>query len=292
MPMRCSTRGRIAAIRFKVNLPNYGVFDEKRVFAAGTVAGPGKLSRRAARAADLRGYLDRLGRLRERGRVPGRNRRRDSAGAERLALLARQDRCPAQRRGRARHRSRPAAHLHQPVRRPGRTGLRRRIVCAQCRPLDRISASGVRRDGRDHALVARRRHVALHAGTDRGAGRGRQGRLRRLHDRPARLCRKERLQGRRARPVRRHRFGAVRGAGHRCARRRPRALRDAAVPLHGAGIARRRRRDRARARRALRRRADRERRARPRAGARRRIRRLCRATSPRRICRRAPAAPS
>ena len=32
--------GRIAAIRFKVNLPNYGVFDEKRVFARGPVPGP------------------------------------------------------------------------------------------------------------------------------------------------------------------------------------------------------------------------------------------------------------
>jgi NAD+ synthase len=32
--------GRLAAIRFKVNLPNYGVFDEKRVFARGPVAGP------------------------------------------------------------------------------------------------------------------------------------------------------------------------------------------------------------------------------------------------------------
>jgi NAD+ synthase len=32
--------GRIAAIRFKVNLPNYGVFDEKRVFASGPIAGP------------------------------------------------------------------------------------------------------------------------------------------------------------------------------------------------------------------------------------------------------------
>ncbi|MGC1776488.1 MAG: NAD+ synthase [Xanthobacteraceae bacterium] len=32
--------GRIQAIRFKVNLPNYGVFDEKRVFAAGPIAGP------------------------------------------------------------------------------------------------------------------------------------------------------------------------------------------------------------------------------------------------------------
>jgi NAD+ synthase len=32
--------GRIAAIRFKVNLPNYGVFDEKRVFERGPVMGP------------------------------------------------------------------------------------------------------------------------------------------------------------------------------------------------------------------------------------------------------------
>src|ERR1700759_4461266 len=32
--------GRIAAIRFKANLPNYGVFDEKRVFARGPVPGP------------------------------------------------------------------------------------------------------------------------------------------------------------------------------------------------------------------------------------------------------------
>src|SRR5580700_6797032 len=31
---------RIEAIRFKVNLPNYGVFDEKRVFASGPVPGP------------------------------------------------------------------------------------------------------------------------------------------------------------------------------------------------------------------------------------------------------------
>ena len=32
--------GRIAAIRYKANLPNYGVFDEKRLFARGPAAGP------------------------------------------------------------------------------------------------------------------------------------------------------------------------------------------------------------------------------------------------------------
>jgi NAD+ synthase len=33
-------RGTIAAVRFKVNLPNYGVFDERRVFAPGPLPGP------------------------------------------------------------------------------------------------------------------------------------------------------------------------------------------------------------------------------------------------------------
>ena len=32
--------GRIAAVRFKVDLPNYGVFDEKRVFEPGALPGP------------------------------------------------------------------------------------------------------------------------------------------------------------------------------------------------------------------------------------------------------------
>ena len=32
--------GKVSAVRFKVDLPNYGVFDEKRVFAAGPLPGP------------------------------------------------------------------------------------------------------------------------------------------------------------------------------------------------------------------------------------------------------------
>ena len=31
--------GQIAALRFKVDLPNYGVFDEKRVFTPGPLPG-------------------------------------------------------------------------------------------------------------------------------------------------------------------------------------------------------------------------------------------------------------
>src|SRR5436190_4866763 len=33
-------RGAITAVRLKVNLPNYGVFDERRVFAPGPAPGP------------------------------------------------------------------------------------------------------------------------------------------------------------------------------------------------------------------------------------------------------------
>ena len=35
--------GTVSAVRFKVDLPNYGVFDEKRVFAAGPLPGPASL---------------------------------------------------------------------------------------------------------------------------------------------------------------------------------------------------------------------------------------------------------
>ena len=49
-------------MRYKVDLPNYGVFDEKRVFDAGPDAGADQLPRRAHRRADLRGHLEGRGR--------------------------------------------------------------------------------------------------------------------------------------------------------------------------------------------------------------------------------------
>ena len=51
--------GKIAAARYKVDLPNYGVFDEKRVFAPGPMPGPIVLKRRAHRRSGLRGHLGR-----------------------------------------------------------------------------------------------------------------------------------------------------------------------------------------------------------------------------------------
>ncbi len=149
---------------------------------AGPAAGAGRLPRRAHRRADLRGHLDRRTSCECLAETGAEILHR----AERLALLARQARRAPQRRGRARHRDRPAAGLCQPGRRPGRAGVRRRLVRAQRRPLARVPAAGLRGDRRAHAMAARAgdgwRCVD---GPDGAARGGRRGRLRRLR---ARAC--------------------------------------------------------------------------------------------------------
>ena len=219
-----------------------------------------------------------------------RDRRGNPDRAERLALCARQERSAAVDRGGARHRERAAAGLSQPGRRPGRTGVRRRVVRAECRSARwRRSLPAFEENITTLRWTKERRRLALQR-TGRAAARRRQGRLRRLRAGPARLCRQERISRRAARRLRRHRFGAVRGDRGRCARRRARARRDAAVSLHRAGVARRRGQARQRARHPLRGAADRAGRERLRGDSVRHVRRACRATSPKRICRRAPAA--
>ena len=91
--------GKVVAVRFKVDLPNYGVFDEKRVFAPGPMPGPDELPRRASRRADLRGHLGS-----GRHRVPRRVRRRDPHQPQRLALRLDEARRAHEPGGRARHR--------------------------------------------------------------------------------------------------------------------------------------------------------------------------------------------
>jgi hypothetical protein len=76
--------------------------------------------RHPGRGSHLRGHLaGGIGRLRERRRVPGGDRRRNSGGPERLALCARQERRAVVDRGRPCHRERASACLSQPGRRPG-----------------------------------------------------------------------------------------------------------------------------------------------------------------------------
>ena len=83
------SRRAFAAVRFKVDLPNYGVFDEKRVFVPRAhAAGPGQFPWHPARYSGLRRHLARrVGRVRKCRRVPGGDRRGTAHRAEWLALL-------------------------------------------------------------------------------------------------------------------------------------------------------------------------------------------------------------
>src|SRR5215468_2182235 len=151
--------GRIAAARFKANLPNYGVFDEKRVFARGPAAGP--VTVRGVRVGvpicediwleESEDYENVVECLAE-------------TGAEILVVP----------NGSPYARDKNDVRLSVAVARVTESGL----------PLDRQG---------------------------RAAARRRQGRLRGLRARLARLCPQERFPRRAARRLRRHRLGAVRG---------------------------------------------------------------------------------
>ena len=53
--------GKVEALRYKVELPNYGVFDELRVFEVGPLPGPVGFRGLRLGPADLRGHLVRTG---------------------------------------------------------------------------------------------------------------------------------------------------------------------------------------------------------------------------------------
>ena len=204
--------GRIAAIRFKVNLPNYGVFDEKRVFAPGPVPGP--VNFRGVRLGlpicediwtDWGDYENVVECLAE-------------TGAEILVVP----------NGSPYWRDKAEVRLNVSVARVTEAGL----------PLLYVNQVGGQDelvfDGASFALNAdrsiafqlpafREAVVTTHwsrngstwrcaSGPIAPAAENRSGGLHRLHAWFARLCRQERLQGRRARPLRRRRFSVLRGA--------------------------------------------------------------------------------
>ena len=249
-------------------------------------AGTDQFPRRAHRRAHLRGRLGAGA-----GGMHRRDRRRDPAGAERLAVSPWHHRPAPERRGGAGRRGRSAARLRQPGRRPGRTGVRRRVLRPQCRSLDAGPARRLPRGGGDHPLGARECRLALPAGAGRGARGQGSGRLHRLHAGPARLCEQERLSGRGAGPVGGHRFRPVCGTRGRRPRGGAGALRHAALQVHVAGLARRRGGLRQGARRPVRHRVDRRRGRGARTGPGAADWRDAPATSPRRTCRRERAAP-
>ena len=182
--------GRIPAVRFKVDLPNTGVFDEKRVFAPGPLPGP----------VEFRGV--RIGvPICEDIWAPDVCECLAETGSEILVVPngspyhhgkhdLRLNQC-----GRARHRNRIATDLCEPGRRPGRARVRRRVVRAQCRPVGRVPASVFRRGRYGYAMEAGGGTLALHRRPQGESRRGRSSRLRRLRARPSRLCGQERLPG-------------------------------------------------------------------------------------------------
>ena len=213
--------GRIAALRFKVDLPNYGVFDEKRVFAPGPLPGP--VNFRGVRIGvpiceDIWGP-EPAECIAETGGeillVPNGSPYRRDVIDERLNVAV------------ARVKEyRFAADLSQPGRRTGRTRVRGRLLRAECRRLARGPASGLRRSVRDYALGAHGRRLALRA--ERPIAQ--LDEATRPITRPAcwacaTMSSKNGFQGRGARLVGRHRFRAcaprsasMRSAPSACAR--------------------------------------------------------------------------
>ena len=198
--------GRIAAVRYKVDLPNYGVFDEKRVFAPGPMPGP--VSFRGVRLGlpvceDIWGP-EPAECIAETGGeillVLNGSPFRHGVADERLNVIV----------PRVKETGLPLIYANQ-------VGGQDELVfdgaslalnadCSLAFQLSHYQEEVVttrwRRDGHDLAL--RRRPQAA-------AARRRRGRLCGLRAGPARLRQQERFSRRGAGPVRRHRFRAVRG---------------------------------------------------------------------------------
>ena len=281
-------QGAIAAVRRKVDLPNYGVFDEKRVFVPGPMPGP----------VNFRGV--RLG-------IPICE---DIWGSEVVETLAETgSELLVVPNGSPYWRNKDDVRLSVAVARVTESDL----------PVIYINQVGGQDelifDGASFGLHADRslafqlpafREMTTTLRWERSGNGWRciDGPVAQLGESAdkedytacmlglARLRREERLQGRGARALGRHRFRIGGGARRRRARPRTGPLRDAALPLHLAGIDRGCRAGRAGARRQVRRGADRKRGAGAGDVAGAAVRRAARATSPRRTCRRARAAPS
>ena len=217
-------------LRFKYELPNYGVFDEKRVFSPGPLAQP-------VTFGDVRLGLP----ICEDIWFPtvashlARARRRIAAGSQRVAVRGRQARSAPGAGPGTSERDRTSARVRQSGRRPGRARLRRRILRDQRRRPARAAVAAL---ARDRLLTRwnraeRRASMRRRGGVDRASATERD--LQRHDARPARLRREESLSRCRARDVRRNRFGIDRSRRRRCPRSRARARRAAPVQIHQPG---------------------------------------------------------
>ena len=220
-------RGRIEAVRFKVDLPNYGVFDEKRVFVPGP--SPGPIVFNGARIGtpiceDIWGPDPVECILETGGEIL---LVANASPYERDKLLIRQNVAVT----RVVESGLPLIYLN--------------MVGGQDEIVFEGASFGLNADrGLAFQLPAFRpvvartvwergeTELALCRGAARGGRGGRRGRLCGLRAGTARLCREQPLSWRGARPLGRGRLGALRGDGGRRARRRARPCGDAALPFH------------------------------------------------------------
>ena len=241
---RCSTAARSPPCASRSTCRTTACSTRSASSRAARCRGPVNFPRRPARRSRSARTSGEESEARERRRMPRRDRRGNPARAERLALLPRQDRRAATGRGRPRHRERPAAGLSS-TRSAARTNWSSTARRSRCNAdkLAGVPDAGFEESVVTDAWLARDRRRTGAASRADGAARSRSD------EADYRACvlglrdyvEQERLQGRRARPLRRHRFGDLRGDGGRCAGRGAGARRDDALSLHVAGFARRRR---------------------------------------------------
>ena len=229
--------GRIAAIRYKVNLPNYGVFDEKRVFVPGQPAGP--MTLKGVRIGvpicediwidEFAAYEHVVETLCETGAeiliVPnGSPYSRDKDDVRINVAVARVTECGL-----------PLIYLNQ------LGGQDELVFDGASFALNGDRSLAAQLPAFEESLTTLQWTRTANGWRCQGPVAevvdGDEGRLRRLRAGLARLCAQERLSGRAARRLRRHRLGAVCGDRRGCARRGARARRDAAVPLYRADVA-------------------------------------------------------
>lgn len=173
--------GLIQSVRFKVDLPNYGVFDEKRVFEPGPLPGP-VVFRNHVRLGipiceDIWGE-EVVECIAETGGeillVPNGSPFRRGVIEERLNVAV----------ARVVESGLPMVYLNQ-LGGQDEFRLRGGLLRPQCRPQLRPPAAGLPRGDRDHAMGARAGRLALPARRGCLDRERRRGRLCRLRARPA-----------------------------------------------------------------------------------------------------------
>ena len=154
-------------LRFKHELPNYGVFDEKRVFSSGPARTTG---RRSVTCELVCQFAKTFGSQKSSAHL-AKPRRGTAPGPEWLPVRGRETAPAAVTGPGARQRDESSARLCESGRRPGRARVRRRFVRRQRRRHARASVAALAGHRRADAMETRKRRASMrgHRGLERTA---------------------------------------------------------------------------------------------------------------------------